>query len=496
MKKDKRAGDCHGLRQVAAAPPRRRAVSNYQTLEDAVAERGVSISRPRMDKLNSQSQQQQQYNLPQTQQPIASLTMSGPIRPPRPGAGSFELLQAKFGFQDAVNAAPYKTFGSSDLLTMAPTLIAVYMAPIVIVSIVQMCFRGVVWRSAMLSSLDGTREQYIGRTMGQSWGDFLGYAVFWTIIFRESGIIESNHNIAFLAAMWTPVILVYIYDSQIWLAIAQAIVGAWIGFRLKIGHSARIKEFVTRLQQAPALFDEKVVSAAARGQLAINNNPLSSASVAPDANSRLRFAVVWNEIVSSFRLSDLLDDRETAILQYQISDTGAVEEPVFLIAGEAQAAANIAAKAKTKRMSDGQLLKQLKRAGVLGCAKNCVDILFQILQQLLGTQDNELIGVLHQMLAGGKVSGVVNLTHIGLVRENVVDLLGSILDLPEPTLVPTGGIDGFPHEQVMVVVQRVDALLKSIEIMVEEEWMAEKLRKPHQPTRLKLAYTRDLAELQ
>ncbi|CAH0518510.1 unnamed protein product [Peronospora belbahrii] len=808
MKKDKRAGDCHGLRQVAAAPPRRRAVSNYQTLEDAVAERGVSISRPRMDKLNSQSQQQQQYNLPQTQQPIASLTMSGPIRPPRPGAGSFELLQAKFGFQDgnvrnqkehfevwvlnyesrileasvtpmdtetiietihgkffrnyvkwceflrikpflldsasypgaaerqialflliwgesanlrfmpeclcflyhkmaakldgiervpnvsegtflrrvvrplymvvakmhdatpqkngagldhknvtnyddtneffwremclsfdeftaaeamrmqdfktfkerrsfcnpmlaffriyfflfvmlhvlvaiayvayrsdpddtagfnfysnfftsditdirnhsfysifitvsgmltlkvvldvwidgtrifyrlmyamsvfirlvwhtiflglftAVNAAPYKTFGSSDLLTMAPTLIAVYMAPIVIVSIVQMCFRGVVWRSAMLSSLDGTREQYIGRTMGQSWGDFLGYAVFWTIIFvckflfnlqlmvkpligpsveiynvdvsaaqRESGIIESNHNIAFLAAMWTPVILVYIYDSQIWLAIAQAIVGAWIGFRLKIGYSARIKEFVTRLQQAPALFDEKVVSAAARGQLAINNNPLSSASVAPDANSRLRFAVVWNEIVSSFRLSDLLDDRETAILQYQISDTGAVEEPVFLIAGEAQAAANIAAKAKTKRMSDGQLLKQLKRAGVLGCAKNCVDILFQILQQLLGTQDNELIGVLHQMLAGGKVSGVVNLTHIGLVRENVVDLLGSILDLPEPTLVPTGGIDGFPHEQVMVVVQRVDALLKSIEIMVEEEWMAEKLRK-------------------
>lgn len=200
----------------------------------------------------------------------------------------------------------------------------------------------------------------------------------------ENGIIESNHNIAFLASMWAPVVLVYIYDSQIWLAIAQAIVGAWIGFRLKIGHSARIKEFVTRLQQAPNLFDEKVVSAAARGQLAINNNPLSSSSVAPDANSRLRFAVVWNEIVSSFRLSDLLDDRETAILQYQISDTGAVEEPVFLIAGEAQAAADIAAKSKTKRMSDGQLFKELKKAGVLGCANNCVDILFQILRQLLG----------------------------------------------------------------------------------------------------------------
>lgn len=414
-----------------------------------------------------------------------------------------------FGLFTAVNAAPYeKLVGSSDLLTMAPVFIGIYMVPIVLSSIMQMFFRGVIWRSALLSSLDGTREQYIGRSMGQSWGDFVGYGLFWTIIFAckflfnlqlmvkpligpsveiysvdvstaqlENGIIESNHNIAFLAAMWAPVVLVYIYDSQIWLAIAQAIVGAWIGFRLKIGHSARIKEFVTRLQQAPNLFDEKIVSAAARGQLAINNNPLSSSSVAPEANSRLRFAVVWNEIVSSFRLSDLLDDRETAILQYQISDTGAVEEPVFLIAGEAQAAADIAAKAKTKRMSDGQLFKELKKAGVLGCANNCVDILFQILRQLLGPQDSELVGVFHQILAGGKVSGVVNLTHIGLVRENVVDLLASILDLPEPTVAPSGTAFGFPHDQVLVVVQRVDALLKSIELMLEEEWMAEKLRK-------------------
>ncbi|KAE8913671.1 Callose synthase 1 [Phytophthora fragariae] len=414
-----------------------------------------------------------------------------------------------FGLFTAVNAAPYeKLVGSSDLLTMAPVFIGIYMVPIVLSSIMQMFFRGVIWRSALLSSLDGTREQYIGRSMGQSWGDFVGYGLFWTIIFAckflfnlqlmvkpligpsveiysvdvstaqlENGIIESNHNIAFLAAMWAPVVLVYIYDSQIWLAIAQAIVGAWIGFRLKIGHSARIKEFVTRLQQAPNLFDEKIVSAAARGQLAINNNPLSSSSVAPEANSRLRFAVVWNEIVSSFRLSDLLDDRETAILQYQISDTGAVEEPVFLIAGEAQAAADIAAKAKTKRMSDGHLFKELKKAGVLGCANNCVDILFQILRQLLGPQDSELVGVFHQILAGGKVSGVVNLTHIGLVRENVVDLLASILDLPEPTVVPSGTAFGFPHDQVLVVVQRVDALLKSIELMLEEEWMAEKLRK-------------------
>ncbi|KAI9916242.1 hypothetical protein PsorP6_016912 [Peronosclerospora sorghi] len=414
-----------------------------------------------------------------------------------------------FGVFAAVNAAPYsKLFGSSTLLTMAPTFIVVYMAPILIASLMQMLFRRTILQSAFLSSLDGTREQYVGRMMGQNWGQFLSYGTFWTVIFvckflfnlqlmvkpligpsveifhvdvsaaqLENGIIESNHNIAFLAAMWAPVILVYIYDSQIWLAIAQAIVGAWIGLRLKIGHSARVKEFVTRLHQAPTLFDEKVVSAAARGQLAFNSNPLSSNSVAPDANSRLRFAVVWNEIVSSFRLSDLLDDRETAVLQYQISDLGAVEDPVFLIAGKAQAAADIAMNAKTKRWSDVQLYKELKKADVIGCANNCVDVLFQILRQLLGPEDSEIICVFHQILAGGRVDGVVNLTHIGLVRENVVDLLASILDLPEPTVMPPGNAFGFPHEQVVVVVERVDALLKSIELMLEEESMAEKLRK-------------------
>lgn len=414
-----------------------------------------------------------------------------------------------FGLFAAVNAAPYKSVvGSSNMLSMAPVLIGLYMAPIVIVSIVQMFFRGIIWKSAFLSSMDGTHEQYIGRNMGQTWGDFLRYGLFWTVIFvckfvfnlqlmvkpligpsveiynvdlsttqLENGIIESSHNIAFLTAMWAPVMLVYIYDSQIWLAIAQSIVGAWMGFRLKIGHSARINEFVKRLQQAPSLFDDKVVSAAARGQLAINNNPLSSTCATPTANSRLRFAVVWNEIVSSFRLSDLLDDRETAILQYQISDSGAVEEPVFLIAGEAQTAADIAAKSATKRSSDSHLLKELKKEGVLNCANNCIDIMFQILRQLLGPQDSEVSGVFHQIIVGGKVKGVVNLSHVGLVRENFVDLLTSILELPEPTVGPTGGAFTFDHKQVLLVVQRVDALLKSIELMLEEEWMAEKLRK-------------------
>lgn len=409
-----------------------------------------------------------------------------------------------------INAAPYEVLiGSDDMLSMGFVVAGAYMAPVVLAAIVKMIFGNCVWNTPFLNAMDGKREQYIGRNMGQSWGSFILYGLFWLVIFvlkflfnlqlmikpligptveiynikasaeqLENGIIESDHNIAFLIAMWGPVFLVYIYDSQIWLAIMQSIVGAIIGLRLKIGNSSRIPEFVKRLKAAPRLFDEKVVSAAARGQFSMNSgdNPLSASAVSPEANSRLRFAVVWNEIVSSFRLSDLLDDRETAILQYQISDTGSVEDPVFLIAGHAQTATDIAAKAKPRRLDDSKLVKELGKAGVLGCAKNCLDIGFQILRQLLGPQDAEIVAVFQEILLAGKVNSVVNLIHIPLVRENIVDLLASILDLPEPSVVPVGGTFGLPNDQVVVIVQRVDALLKSIELMLEEEWMAQKVR--------------------
>ncbi|ETN14695.1 hypothetical protein PPTG_07687 [Phytophthora nicotianae INRA-310] len=95
-----------------------------------------------------------------------------------------------------------------------------------------------------------------------SWGDFFCYGAFWTIIFVCKFMFNSVDG---QVSHWTqrgdlqrryvaPVVLVFIYDSQIWLAIAQAIIGGWIGFRLKIDHSARIKAFVKRLRQAPNFF--------------------------------------------------------------------------------------------------------------------------------------------------------------------------------------------------------------------------------------------------
>ncbi|KAJ0397332.1 hypothetical protein P43SY_009282 [Pythium insidiosum] len=175
-----------------------------------------------------------------------------------------------------INAAPYeKLLGDNDMLSMAPVLIGAYIIPVALSSFLQMFCKSTIWTVSVLNALDGTHQQYVGRNMGQSWGNVLMYGLFWSILFIlkflfnlqlmikpligpsieifdirvtgrqvKNGIIESDHNLAYLASMWLPVFLVYIYDSQIWLAIMQSIVGVFIGLRMKIGHSSRIPEFL------------------------------------------------------------------------------------------------------------------------------------------------------------------------------------------------------------------------------------------------------------
>ncbi|DBA00190.1 TPA: hypothetical protein N0F65_007815 [Lagenidium giganteum] len=412
-----------------------------------------------------------------------------------------------FGIFSVVNASPYeKLLGKQDMLSMGLVFIAVYLAPVIVASFLRMCCGSLVWSNAILSSLNGTRHQFIGRHMGQSWGSFFKYGCFWSIIFAcklmfsmqlmvkpligpsveiysieptgrqlKNGVIESHHNLLFLVAMWAPVILVYIYDCQIWLAILQSIVGTFNGLRLKIGHSSRLPEFISRLKSAPQLFDQKVVSNAARSKVPLDKSQrhLSAIPTSPEATTQLRFATVWNEVVSSFRLSDLLDDREAAILQYQISVDNAVEDPVFLLAGQAQIALDIVMKAKQRGLDDQRLKKELAEAGVLVSANHCVTLCFRLLRQLLGQEDAGIVAILQKLIDEGRLVGTINVDVVATVKDNIVEVLASLLDLPEPD---DGSVESLPSDQVTLFVQRVDALLKSLELLLTDETMAKKLR--------------------
>lgn len=432
-----------------------------------------------------------------------------------------------FGLFGAINAAPYeKMLGSSTYLDMSVIFIAIYLLPVVALGAYRMLGgnRSLFDKNQLFMALDGTHQQYIGRVsqMKQPSSSFMKYGIFWTVLFiakfafnlqlmikpligpsveiyqinvssTNSGLIQSNHNLLFIIAMWVPTILVYVYDSQIWLAILQSLVGAFIGIRLKIGHSSRRIEFLERLRNAPTLFDAKIVSNAAKKQ-DVTDFGSNNATGIPPTDVRLRFGVVWNEIVSSFRLSDLLDDRETAILQYQICDNGVIEDPVFLLAGKAQQALSVAVEAGNKGWDDGKLRKYLTEKDLWDCARNCIGISLQVLRSCLGERDERISLMFQEILAHGRVEGVINLTALPRVAECMVKLLSNFLDLPEPTLVScSNGLglstrDGeqnatpgtmytLPNEDVLMMISSVDDLLKSMEELFVQQNVIDTLRR-------------------
>jgi callose synthase len=69
----------------------------------------------------------------------------------------------------------------------------------------------------------------------------------------------------------------------------------------------------------------------------------------------LRFVVVWNEIGNSFREGDLVDNKEAAILQYDIQSSGDVFEPVFLSAGKLVEALDYTVKPAKEGKGNSQL---------------------------------------------------------------------------------------------------------------------------------------------
>ncbi|OQS05563.1 callose synthase, partial [Thraustotheca clavata] len=385
-------------------------------------------------------------------------------------------------------------------LDAAPIYIGIYAIPVVLGAILSMFCNGV--SMPWLRVLQGTRSQYIGREMGQKFGDFLKYSIFWILLFglkfifnlqlmimplmnpsielysltvtsTTTTLLASDHNLLFIAALWAPTFLVYIYDTQIWLAIFQSIIGMYMGFRMKIGHSSRVTQFMKKLQGAPALFDQKIVSRVARGMMAASAD---GQPTSPEVQARLRFSVVWNECVSSFRLSDLVDDRESAILQYQISVSGQVEDPVFLLAGKTSRACDVIG--NVKNASRSKIQKDLDKEGLTNVTINAIDLSVRILHKLLGPTDNAVLEVL--TYATSHVDDVLrqaNLSYVPQLRENAVDLLACLLDLPDAEdEIPANARVGSQilQDRVSLVVERVEHLFSTLQQVLPIDWMKQR----------------------
>ncbi|KAF5474410.1 hypothetical protein F2P56_006311 [Juglans regia] len=141
---------------------------------------------------------------------------------------------------------------------------------------------------------------------------------------------SASPNIVAVVLLWIPVLLIYFMDLQIWYAIFSSFVGAAIGLFSHLGEIRNIGQLRLRFQ-----FFASAMQFSLMPEVLLINTNMTLVKKLRDAIHLLklrygigqykkiessqveatRFALIWNEIMVTFREEDLISDQEHELLE-------------------------------------------------------------------------------------------------------------------------------------------------------------------------------------
>ncbi|XP_022146133.1 callose synthase 1 [Momordica charantia] len=249
---------------------------------------------------------------------------------------------------------------------------------------------------------------YVGRGMHESSLSLLQYTIFWVLLIISklafSFYLEikplvgptktimrvrigkyqwheffprAENNIGVVISIWAPIVLVYFMDVQIWYAIFSTIFGGVYGAFRRLGEIRTLGMLRSRFQTLPGAFNaclmpmEKKEHTRKKGLMATLGRKFDE--ITPDRDDQAaKFAQMWNEIISSFREEDLINNREMNLLlvpNWIDPDLGLIQWPPFLLASKIPIALDMA---KDSNGRDRELRKRLNTDNYMLCAvKEC-----------------------------------------------------------------------------------------------------------------------------
>ncbi|RHY24611.1 hypothetical protein DYB32_008841, partial [Aphanomyces invadans] len=201
-------------------------------------------------------------------------------------------------------------------------------------------------------------------------------------------IQASYHNILYIAFLWLPAFVVFMYDAQIFYAMFSVVFGSIRGFNLRIGELRSFRILRQSFKLIPKMFNKKLVENAV--EIALHkqkiedkkngktkadeekkaleiktttyNTPSDGSAAGPllthgsgssssirtfgsvsgiggeEFNRVISFALAWNRCLQSMREADVISNRELSVLSYLIESKDKSERrlytPVFLTAGK------------------------------------------------------------------------------------------------------------------------------------------------------------------
>lgn len=201
---------------------------------------------------------------------------------------------------------------------------------------------------------------FVGRGLREGIVDNLKYTLFWIVVLASKFIFSyflqikpmvtptkailsiqrmeyrwheffNNTRRFALALLWLPVVLIYLMDVSIWYSIYSSFVGALVGLFSHLGEIRNISQLRLRFQffasamQFNLMPEEQLFKT--RGSL---RNKLNDAirrlklryglgrpykKIESNQVEATRFALIWNEIIKTFREEDIISDHEVELME-------------------------------------------------------------------------------------------------------------------------------------------------------------------------------------
>ncbi|CAH9104298.1 unnamed protein product [Cuscuta epithymum] len=195
------------------------------------------------------------------------------------------------------------------------------------------------------------------------------------------------NNIGVVVAIWSPVVLVYFLDTQIWYAIFYTIVGGITGAFSHLGEIRTLGMLRSRFVSIPSAFRERLVPHSKEEHGQVNgDDSLERKNIA-------KFSQMWNEFIVSMRMEDLINNRERDLLLVPYSSSieiKVIQWPPFLLASKIPIAVGMVK--DFKGIDDAELFRTIKNDEFMFSALiECFETLKGLLTEVVDTADDKRI---------------------------------------------------------------------------------------------------------
>ncbi|XP_040947070.1 callose synthase 7 isoform X1 [Gossypium hirsutum] len=250
---------------------------------------------------------------------------------------------------------------------------------------------------------------YVGRGMHVGTFSLLKYTIFWILVLsvklafsyfveilpliRPTKVIMKiqvenyrlhkfvpnvKHNMGVIIAIWSPIILVYFMDVQVWYTIFSTLLGGVLGAFRHLGEIRTIGMVHSRFESISSKFRSCFVP--------LHSDAVTETlSTSKEQNENEYFCFMWNEFIRSMRMEDLISnrDRELLLLPPPLANKPGDQFPLFLLASKIPAAINIAK--EFKRKDHAELEKVIGSdkytcAAILDCYYTLKSLIFLLLK--------------------------------------------------------------------------------------------------------------------